>query len=104
MPRVPGVQVPAHAVKEGRIVLNIAERAVAQLEMGNDAIRFTARFGGVSQAVTVPVARGAGDLRARDRAGHGAAGRCGAADAAPGAVPDDEEQPDRRPTPSTPCS
>lgn len=51
----PGVQVPAHAVKDGKIVLNIAERAVSRLEMGNDAIRFSARFGGVSYPVTVPV-------------------------------------------------
>ena len=36
-----GVRVPPHAVKDGRVVLNVAERAVAQLEMGNDAIRFT---------------------------------------------------------------
>lgn len=53
--RMPGVRVPAHAVKDGRIVLNIAERAVAKLELGNDAIRFTARFAGVSQAVIVPL-------------------------------------------------
>jgi len=52
----PGVQVPAHAVKDGKVVLNIAERAVAQLELGIDAVRFTARFGGVSQSVKVPVA------------------------------------------------
>ena len=51
----PGVRVPAHAVKDGRIVLNIAERAVARLEMGNDAMGFTARFGGVSQSVLVPL-------------------------------------------------
>ena len=52
----PGVQVPVHAVKDGKVVLNIAERAVAQLELGIDAVRFTARFGGVSQSVKVPVA------------------------------------------------
>ncbi len=53
--RMPGVRVPAHAVKDGRIVLNIAERAVARLELGNDALRFTARFAGVSQNVMVPL-------------------------------------------------
>ncbi|MBW3549715.1 MAG: ClpXP protease specificity-enhancing factor [Proteobacteria bacterium] len=51
----PAVQVPLQAVKEGKIVLNIAERAVSRLEMSNDTIRFSARFGGVSQAVSVPV-------------------------------------------------
>lgn len=53
--RMPGVRVPAHAVKDGRIVLNIAERAVAKLDMSNDALRFSARFAGVSQAVVVPL-------------------------------------------------
>jgi stringent starvation protein B len=51
----PAVQVPRHAVKDGRIVLNVAQRAVAGLEMTNDIIRFSARFGGVSHAVSVPV-------------------------------------------------
>jgi stringent starvation protein B len=50
-----GVQVPVHAVKDGRIVLNVAERAVARLEMTNELIRFSARFGGVSHSVSVPV-------------------------------------------------
>lgn len=51
----PTVQVPRSAVKDGKIVLNVAERAVQRLEMGNDVIQFSARFGGVSQAVSVPV-------------------------------------------------
>lgn len=53
--RQPGVRVPAHAVKDGRIVLNIADRAVGRLEMDNDSVRFSARFGGVSQSVLVPI-------------------------------------------------
>jgi stringent starvation protein B len=52
----PGVQVPPQAVSDGRVVLNLAPRAVARLEIGNDAITFTARFGGVSHTVSVPVA------------------------------------------------
>jgi stringent starvation protein B len=51
----PMVKVPTHAVKDGRIVLNIAERAVAGLQMTNEVISFSARFGGVSHAVSVPV-------------------------------------------------
>lgn len=51
----PGVQVPPQAVSEGRVVLNLAPRAVSRLEIGNDAITFMARFGGVSHAVSVPV-------------------------------------------------
>jgi stringent starvation protein B len=50
-----GVRVPPHTVKDGRVVLNIADRAVAKLELDNDSIRFTARFGGVSQPVVVPI-------------------------------------------------
>jgi stringent starvation protein B len=50
-----GVRVPASTVKDGRVVLNIAARAVAQLQLGNRDVRFKARFGGVSQDVLVPV-------------------------------------------------
>lgn len=50
-----GVQVPVQASKDGRVVLNIAGRAVAQLELGNREVRFLARFSGVSQAVVVPL-------------------------------------------------
>ncbi len=51
----PGVAVPPQAAKDGRVVLNIAPRAVAGLELGKDWIRFNARFGGVSHRVEVPV-------------------------------------------------
>ena len=52
----PGVRVPPQTIKDGRVVLNIAYRAVSGLDMGNDAIRFLARFSGVSQSIDVPVA------------------------------------------------
>jgi stringent starvation protein B len=52
----PGVVVPTQAIKDGRIVLNIAARAVTQLSLGDQEIHFLARFGGVSQSVRVPVA------------------------------------------------
>jgi stringent starvation protein B len=52
----PGVRVPPHSIKDGRVVLNVAPRAVAQLELGNQFIRFQARFSGVSQTVEFPVA------------------------------------------------
>lgn len=54
--RQPGVRVPTHAVKDGQIVLNIAMRAVSDLELANDAVRFHARFKGASQQVVVPLA------------------------------------------------
>lgn len=51
-----GVQVPVGAVKDGQVVLNVAARAVSELELGNDRVRFLARFSGMSQSVDVPVA------------------------------------------------
>jgi len=51
----PGVQVPSSAVKEGRVVLNIAARAVAHLVIDNQTVSFSARFGGVSYPVNVPI-------------------------------------------------
>lgn len=53
--RLPGVQVPPASVKDGQIVLNIAMRAVSDLDLGNERIAFMARFGGVSQQVSVPL-------------------------------------------------
>ena len=62
--RLPGVRVPAHAVQDGRIVLNIAERAVAKLDMSNEALRFSARFGGVAtRAATGRCSRSARVMR-----------------------------------------
>lgn len=51
----PGVIVPPQAAKDGRVVLNIAPRAVAGLDIGRDWISFNARFGGVSYRVEVPL-------------------------------------------------
>ncbi|MGL5758044.1 ClpXP protease specificity-enhancing factor [Plesiomonas sp.] len=53
---LPNVRVPMEFVRDGQIVLNIAPRAVGNLELGNDAVRFNARFGGVPQQVDVPLA------------------------------------------------
>ena len=52
---VEGVQVPASSIKDGKVVLNIATRAVDALELGNRQVRFLARFGGVSQAISLPL-------------------------------------------------
>lgn len=51
----PGVQVPAFAIKDGKVVLNIAMRAVDQLDLGNERIRFQARFSGASHALSIPL-------------------------------------------------
>lgn len=53
--RVAGVQVPAHAVEDGKIVLNLAPRAVSNLELGDADVTFMARFSGVSEKVRVPL-------------------------------------------------
>ena len=50
-----GVRVPPGAAKDGRVVLNIAARAVTQFEVADECVRFLARFGGVSQSVYVPM-------------------------------------------------
>jgi stringent starvation protein B len=52
---VAGVQVPPSSIKDGRVVLNIAERAVVGLVIDNESVSFSARFSGVSFAVQVPI-------------------------------------------------
>jgi stringent starvation protein B len=53
--RAGGVEVPQQYVnKEGQIVLNIAPRAVSGLELSNDGVRFSARFGGIPTQISVP--------------------------------------------------
>ena len=51
-----GVEVPAAYVKDGRIVLNVSWQATQGLRLGNDLIEFSARFGGVPNAVRLPAA------------------------------------------------
>ena len=67
--------VPMEYVKKGEIVLNISFGATSGLKMDNDAVHFHARFGGVSREIYVPVQQRAGDLRQRERPGHGVRGR-----------------------------
>ena len=50
-----GVRVPPQVIKNGQVVLNLAMRAVANLDLGNDWISFQARFSGVSQAIHIPI-------------------------------------------------
>ncbi|MCA1176897.1 ClpXP protease specificity-enhancing factor [Pantoea rodasii] len=53
---LPGVQVPLEYARDGQIVLNIAPRAVGNLDLANDEVSFNARFGGVPRQVSVPMA------------------------------------------------
>lgn len=53
---LPGVHVPMEYARDGQIVLNIAPRAVGNLELANTEVHFNARFGGVPRQVCVPMA------------------------------------------------
>lgn len=48
--------VPDSARQEGRVVLNISPSAVRDLIIDAELVTFVARFGGVSRAVSVPMA------------------------------------------------
>ncbi|HGM6861681.1 TPA: ClpXP protease specificity-enhancing factor [Serratia rubidaea] len=52
----PDVQVPMEFARDGQIVLNIAPRAVGNLQLGDNEVSFNARFGGVPRQVLVPLA------------------------------------------------
>ena len=52
---VTGTQVPVQYVKDGQIVLNIAPSAVGNLQLGNEFVEFSARFGGVPQQLILPM-------------------------------------------------
>jgi len=51
----PAAQVPQDFVEDGRIVLNVRPEAVQGLALGNEAIEFNARFGGVAKHIFVPI-------------------------------------------------
>ncbi len=53
--RVPGVQVPAEHIVNDKIIFNISPQAVKDLQMGNDVVAFSGRFGGKPRAVNVPI-------------------------------------------------
>jgi stringent starvation protein B len=52
---LPGVRVPEEYIQDGEIILNVASRAVGNLEIGNEALSFHARFGGRPHSVIVPI-------------------------------------------------
>lgn len=51
----PGVQVPQDFVRDGQITLNISPSAVKALSLGDSAIEFNARFGGIPTDIFGPV-------------------------------------------------
>lgn len=54
--RKEGVAVPGDHVQDGKIVLNVNPSAVQGLALGNELIRFQARFGGQPFEVVLPPA------------------------------------------------
>jgi len=51
-----GVEVPRQYVQGGKIILNVSNQATSNLSLGNDMVRFRARFGAVTHDVMVPIA------------------------------------------------
>ena len=49
-------QVPPEYVKNGEITLNNGPTAVHKMQLGNDLVEFSARFGGIARQISVPVA------------------------------------------------
>jgi len=50
-----GVEVPRQYVQGGKIILNISHSATQGLVLGNDGVKFRARFGTVAFDVSVPI-------------------------------------------------
>jgi len=51
-----GVMIPQGAASDGKVVLNLMPSAIQVLELDNEYISFSARFGGVAQNVYCPMA------------------------------------------------
>jgi stringent starvation protein B len=52
---IEGVDVPDQVVQKGKVILNIDQAAVHDLDMGNEALSFNARFSGRRYEVRVPL-------------------------------------------------
>ncbi|MBS3785428.1 MAG: ClpXP protease specificity-enhancing factor [Gammaproteobacteria bacterium] len=50
-----GVVAPEEFAEGGRLILNISPNAVGSLALGDEFVELSARFGGVSRQVTVPL-------------------------------------------------
>ncbi|MFN3751914.1 MAG: ClpXP protease specificity-enhancing factor [Thiobacillus sp.] len=91
-------RVPPGYVKDGQIVLNISAGATRNLTLDNDWIRFSARFGGVSHEIAIPVDRVAAIFARENGQGlHFEPAGTPPPDAAP---PDDSEAPPPKGRPS----
>jgi stringent starvation protein B len=52
---IEGVDVPEQAIQKGKVILNIDQAAVNELEMENELVTFSARFSGRRHGVVVPI-------------------------------------------------
>ncbi|MGA9852188.1 MAG: ClpXP protease specificity-enhancing factor [Gammaproteobacteria bacterium] len=52
---VAGVEVPPGYAKDGKLVLNVSYDATNGLELANECVEFSARFGGVSRHLRIPM-------------------------------------------------
>ncbi len=50
-----GLAIPPGIASDGKVVLNLAPQAIQELEMSNDFVSFSARFGGVPHDVYCPM-------------------------------------------------
>ena len=50
------VEVPRQYVQGGKIILNVSSNATSMLSLGNEVVRFRARFGAATYDVSVPIA------------------------------------------------
>ena len=52
---IEGVEVPRQYVQGGKIILNVSSNATSVLSLGNEVVRFRARFGAATYDVSVPI-------------------------------------------------
>lgn len=90
------VMVPQQFVKDGQIVLNISPGAVMDLTIGNDALAFNGRFGGVATDIYVPIVAVVG-IYAREN-GQGMVFEPEESTEPPDEPPPDPIKPDSRPS------
>lgn len=51
----PGVDVPEDCIDDSHIVLNVASRAIRDLDIGLNQVTFKARFGGKPYTIVLPI-------------------------------------------------
>jgi stringent starvation protein B len=88
------VRVPRQFVKEGRIVLNISASATQAFQIGSAAVEFSARFGGISHSIRVPVEHVLGIYARETGQGMVFTEESGSLPAESGAAPGSDEPPE----------